>query len=130
MIAKAALVWIVIAVAETLHGIARVRILNPRLGDRRARQVGVFTGSLIILCVGWFAVPWIAPASLGDCIATGALWLGLMLAFDIAIGRFAFRVPWSRIAADFNLARGGLLGIGMLVLFATPMIVASLRPIF
>lgn len=130
MIAKATLVWIVIAAAETLHGIARVRFLNRRLGDRRARQVGVFTGSLIILCIGWFAVPWIAPASRGDCIAIGALWLGLMLAFDVAIGRLAFRVPWSRIAADFNPVKGGLLGFGMLVLFATPMIVASVRPIF
>jgi hypothetical protein len=130
MLFKAVAIWLAIAAAETLHGIARVRFLNRRLGDRRARQVAVFTGSMIILGIGWFAVPWIAPTSRIDCLAIGALWLGLMLAFDIAIGRLAFRVPWSRIAADFNPAKGGLLGFGMLVLFATPWIVAWVRSPF
>lgn len=127
MIAKALIVWCAIAAAETLHGIARVRLLNRRLGDRRARQVGVFTGSAIILGIGWLTVPWIAPASNGDCLAIGALWLVLMLAFDIGLGRLAFRASWSRIAADFNPAKGSLLAFGMLFLFATPWLVATLR---
>lgn len=127
---KATVICIVIAVAETLHGIARVRFLNRRLGDKRARQVAVFTASLIILCIGWFTVPWIAPASRADCLAIGALWLALMLAFEFTLGRAVFRMPWRRILADFDLTQGGLLALGMIVLFTTPLIVASARSLF
>jgi len=127
MLLRATLVWIIIALAETLHGIARVRLVNRRLGDRRARQVAVFTGSAIILCIGWFAVPWIRPASAPDCFTIGALWLFLMLAFEITLGRIVFRMKWARIAADFDPTKGGLLALGMLMLFATPWMIAEWR---
>jgi hypothetical protein len=34
---------------------------------------------------------------------------------------------WSRIASDYNLLRGGLLPIGLLVLTAAPLIAAKIR---
>jgi hypothetical protein len=45
MISRAFMIWLLIAVAEVIHGILRVRFLNRRVGDQRARQIGVFSGS-------------------------------------------------------------------------------------
>ena len=45
-----------IAAAEVLHGVLRVSLLNRRVGDHRARQIGVFTGSAIILIISWLTV--------------------------------------------------------------------------
>jgi len=127
MFARALIVCIVIALAETIHGILRVRLLNRRVGDHRARQIGVGTASLIILAIAWLTVPWIAPASAGDALAIGALWLAAMLAFEISLGRFVFHVSWGRIFSDFDLRRGGLLGFGMLVLFFAPLLMARMH---
>lgn len=127
MYLKAALVWLVIAVAETLHGILRVRFLNRRLGDRLARQVGVLSGSLIILLIGWFTVPWIGPGSLGQSVAVGTLWLILMLAFELGLGRLYFRFSWDRLLAEFDIRKGGYLGLGMMVLLFTPLLIAKMR---
>jgi hypothetical protein len=127
MLFRALLIWLLIAVAEVLHGILRVRFLNPRVGDRRARQMAVFTGSGIILVIAWFSVPWIGPATSGHCIAVGLLWLVLMLAFEIAFGRLVFRASWERIASDFDFRKGGLLSLGMLALLAAPLLVVKLR---
>ena len=127
MLLKAIVIWVVIALAETVHGIARVRLLNRRLGDHRARQVAVFTASAIILAIAWFTVPWIAPASRNECFTIGGLWLVLMLAFEITLGRVVFRMKWARIAADFDPTKGGLLALGMLVLFAAPWLIAHWR---
>ena len=44
-------VWLVISVAETVHGIARVTLLQPLVGDFAARQITVFTASLIIVAI-------------------------------------------------------------------------------
>jgi len=124
MFSKILLAWLVIAAAETVQGILRVKFLNRPLGDRRARQAAVVSGSLIILALGWLLVPWIKPASTSDCLWIGGTWLALMLAFDLGLGRFVFRFPWKRLAADFIPQKGGWLGIGMLVLFLTPLLVA------
>jgi len=127
MILRAFLIWILIALAEMVNGIVRVRLLNHRVGDRRARQIGVVTGSALILAIVWCAVPWIGARTPGQLLSVGSLWLVLMLAFDIAFGRLVFRAPWRRIAADFDLPNGGLLGLGMLFLFISPLLAAKMR---
>jgi len=124
---KALLVWLLLALAETLHGIARVRLLNRRLGDRRARQVGVGTGALLILALSWLTVPWVGVTSTREALLVGALWLALMLAYDLLLGRFVFHFPWRRLAAEFDPRQGGLLAFGMGVLALAPLAVALAR---
>lgn len=130
VIVKALIGWLAIAVAETVHGIFRVKLLNCRLGDRRARRVGVFTGSVLILALGWFTVPWIGPADDAESLLLGALWLVLMASFDVAFGRLCLHLSWRRIASDFDVRKGNLLALGMIVLFATPLAIARLRGLY
>ncbi len=130
MLMRALLVWVVLAMAEVVHGILRIRMLNRRVGDHRARQIAVGTGSLLILGITWLTLPWIAPLNAGDSFAVGTLWLAAMLAFEISLGRFVFRVPWAKIGADFDLRRGGLLGFGMLVLFVSPWLMGRVHGFF
>jgi len=113
--------------AEVLHGIARVRFLNRREGDHRARQISVFTGSAIILLIASVLVPWLAPASAAQCLWIGLFWLLLMFAFEIGFGLFVFRASWKRLMSDFDLQQGGLLSIGMAILFFAPWITAKIR---
>ena len=120
-------VWLLIAAAEVMHGILRVQLLNRRVGDHRARQIGVFTGSGIILAIAWFTVPWLGASTTGQFLGVGFLWLALMLAFEVAFGRLVFRASWQRIAADFDFRKGGLLSIGMTMLLIAPLLMAKLR---
>jgi len=130
MLIRAFIIWIGIALMETLLGVLRVRLLNRKLGDRRARRLGVLTGTAVILAAGWFAVPWIGPSGPGECIMAGALWLALMLIFDVAIGRLVFHFSWQRIISDFDVTKGNFLAVGMAVLFFTPLIVAKLNGLY
>ena len=114
-------VWCCIIIVETLHGIARTMFLAPALGDFQARQVAVFTGSFLILVVAIVLIRWIRPADAGEAVRVGMLWLVLTLVFEIAFGRYVLHAPWSRIASDYNVLRGGLLPIGLLVLTAAPL---------
>lgn len=127
MLLRALIIGLLIAVAEVVHGALRVRLLNRRVGDRRARQIGVFTGSLIILTIAWLAVPWIPARSAAEWLTVGGVWFGVMFTLDLYFGRVVFRSPWARIWAEFDLRRGGLLGLGMLVLWIAPLLVARLQ---
>jgi hypothetical protein len=112
---------------EVLHGIARTLFLAPVIGDFRARQIAVFTGSVLIVLVATWSIRWLRPASVRDAVLIGTVWLVLTLAFEIAFGRFVVHATWSRIASDYDVPRGGLLPIGLLVLAGAPLIAAKLR---
>jgi hypothetical protein len=124
---RALLVWALILTLECAHGIARTLWLVPRVGDLASRQIGVATGSVLILFVAWLTVRWIGARSRGQWLAVGALWVVLMVLAEVLLARLMFGYPWSRITEDFDLSRGGLLGLGMGVLLLAPWVMARLR---
>ena len=127
IITRAIAIWLVLIVAEIFHGIARGILLVPYVGEFRSNQIGVFTGSLIILVLALICVRWIGATRPVQLLMVGFLWLGLTLAFEVLFGRFVMGFSWERLAADYNVLEGGLLPLGMLALLLSPLIAAKLR---
>ena len=123
---RAITVWLVLIVAEILHGIARGIFLVPHVGEFRSSQIGVFTGSIIILAIAVVFVRWIGATRPAHLLMVGFLWLALTLTFEILFGRFVVGASWERLAADYNVLKGGLLPFGMVVLMLSPFIAAKL----
>ncbi len=118
---------IVLAGAETLHGIARTVLLVPRVGKERALKLSIVSGALLAFVVCYLLVPGIGLKTL-----TGHVYLGLGLAlfmagFDLALGRLLLRRSWSRAFGDFNPATGNYLVFGLALLVTYPALVALLR---
>jgi len=121
---RAFAVWLLIAAAEVVHGILRMQFLRPLLGDLRARQVAIVSGSLIILAIAFLTRHFLRAATTGQQIAVGAFWATLMAAFDVLLGRFYIGYSWSRIAQDFDPSRGGFMALGLALMVLAPWIVA------
>ena len=124
---RAITVWLVLIVAEILHGIARGIFLVPHVGEFRSSQIGVFTGSIIILAIAVVFVRWIGATRPAHLLMVGFLWLALTLAFEILFGRFVVGASWEHLAADYNVLQGGLLPFGMLFLLMSPLIAGKIR---
>lgn len=124
---RAVAVWALIALLETLHGIARTLWLLPLVGDLRSRQWGIATALVIVFIVAWFTVRWIGARGARQWLAAGLTWALLMASFDIVMGHWIIGFPWSRIAQDFNPLDGGFLGLGMLAMAAAPVVAARWR---
>ncbi len=121
---RASLTWMLIILAETLHGMVREIFIAPVLGDLRARQIGVFVGCVLIFIIAWLTARWIGARSHRTQLAVGALWVVLTLVFEIALGR-ALGASWERILEDYNPARGGFMILGMAFLFLAPRLAAT-----
>jgi hypothetical protein len=113
--------------AETLHGLWRVKVLTWWIGDAAARDISVFTGSLVILLITLACIGWIAARSARTLVLVGFTWTVLTIAFELALGRFAFHLSWVEIASDFKLSQGSLVPIGLLFLMFSPLLAARLR---
>ena len=123
MVLKALAVWVLSGGGEILNGNLRVRYLNGKYGQKRAKNISFFTGLILIYTVSWLTLPWIRPLNLQDCIFIGLIWLILMLSLDVCFGRYVFRYTWAKILEDFDLRKGNLLGVGMVLLLLSPTIV-------
>jgi hypothetical protein len=126
MLGRALAVWMLMMVIETIHGVLRNRFLIPVIGVVGSSQIGVLIGSALILGVAILTIVWIHPTSERSLLVIGALWLTLTLAFEFGLGRALDR-PWQTMLADYDLSRGGLLSIGMVVLALSPSIAARIR---
>ena len=123
---RALLVWMLIILVETVHGMAREIFIAPALGDLRARQLGVVTGSVLVVCIAWLAARWLGAGERRTQLVVGAFWVALTLLFEILLGR-AIGASWDRILSDFNPARGGFMIAGLAVMFIAPMLAMKLR---
>jgi hypothetical protein len=124
---RAIAVWLLIIFTESLHGTARRFLLEPYLGDFRARQLAVFTGSLIIFTIIFLCIRWLRASSIGQLLGIGLLWVGLTLGFELLLGRLVFDYSWERILSDYNLREGGLMIFGLLFLIVSPYLAAKAR---
>jgi hypothetical protein len=120
-------IWLLIICAEILHGILRAILLVPLVGELRSNQIGVFTGSAIIIVIACLTIRWIGATRTAELLAVGFLWLLLTAAFEVLFGRFVMGLSWQRIGSDYNVLHGGLLPLGLLLLFFSPMIAAKLH---
>jgi hypothetical protein len=123
---RALLAWLLIVLAETAHGTLRQMFLAPAIGDLPARQVGVFVGSAIIFAIAWLMIRWIGARRLREQFAIGAVWVALIVAFEISLG-LALGYSRERMLSDYDLANGGWMGFGLLFLLCAPWLAAKAR---
>jgi hypothetical protein len=118
--------WFILIGAEIAHGILRAILLAPWVGEFRSNQIGVFTGSVIILIIAYCTIRWIGAERTSELLLVGFIWLLLTVAFEVLFGHYVIGLTWDRIIADYNVSEGGFMPFGLLLLFASPMIAAKL----
>ena len=123
---RAIAVWVLIAVAESIHGVIRQLFIAPVIGDLPARQVGVFVGSVLIPFIAYLTARWLDAKILKKQLQIGAVWVVLMLIFEFSLGA-VLGVTRTQMLADYNPAQGGLMGFGFAFLFFAPAIAAKFR---
>jgi len=124
---KALAVGFALALGEVINGNIRVRVLHRLYGQKRAKKLSFFSGTIFIYLIAWFAFPWLSLESYFDCFQVGFLWVVIMLCLDLYFGRYVFKFNWSKILGDFNPFKGNLIAIGMFLLFLSPSIVFWIR---
>jgi len=120
---RIAALCVVLACAETLHGIARTTLVIPRIGKERAIKLSALSGTLLALAICWLLVPGINLPSPGAHLLLGLFLACFMASFDIAVGRWLMHKSWSKIWPDFNPSTGNYLLYGLLAMCVIPVAV-------
>lgn len=130
MIWRAVAVWFVILVLANLNGAARQAWLIPRLGEPAGRVVSTIALSGVVVLLTWLTIRWICPANPSDATRIGVLWLGLTLAFEFLVGHYVFRQPWTALLEDYDISRGRIWPLALLIVLFAPALIARLKGLF
>ncbi len=117
---------VLLAAAETLHGIFRAAVLVPRIGKKPALKVAIFSGSLLAFSLCYWQVPSMGVTATLPLLGIGLVLAAFMAAFDILLGHWLLKRPWSRAFEDFNPATGNYLLFGIVLLVFFPWLAVQL----
>jgi hypothetical protein len=127
---RALLVWLGLLLLAIANGTFRVAVLNPRLGEGPGHVASTLLLSALILVAAWLTVPWIRPGTPRAAWAVGAAWVVLTVAFEFGAGHYLFGKPWSVLFADYDLARGRIWPLVLVVTLVAPPVVGAARHLF
>ena len=127
MIARALLVWCLLLILAVLNGGVRDTWLSPVLGDTAGRAISSVLLALLIILATWLTIRWIGPATAGEAMTVGALWVVLTLAFEFGAGHYGFGKSWTELLADYDLLRGRIWILVLLTTFVAPLLTFTRR---
>jgi hypothetical protein len=105
---RALLAWAIMAVAMSLNGIFRVKVLIPQWGEVWAGIASAASGIALIQLIARQAMQSELPPSPRQRFGVALLWLVLTVAFEFTFGHYVDAKPWSELLANYNLMAGHL----------------------
>ena len=106
--AKAGLAWFALFAVMFANGVFRVVVLQPPLGEDRARQVASLTGVVLVLAASGVFVRFARAATSTQLLRVGGAWLLATLGVEFLVGRYVSGLSWGALLADYDLWRGRL----------------------
>lgn len=120
------MLWLGILALAVANGVLREAVLIPWLGQAPGLVISGVLLSLLIVCVAYFALPWLAVRRVGHLVVIGAGWLILTLIFEFSFG-FLRGESLSMLLEAYSFKGGNIWPLVLLVVACAPYLAAKLR---
>lgn len=119
------LIWLLIMLAETVHGVLRGLFLVPRMGEAVAERLGWPVAAVVVMAISLAAIRWIGLRRTGQLLRLGAAWALLTTVFEIVIGLLR-GLDGPALLAAINPLTGSVAWSAALMMVA-PLLAARMR---
>lgn len=130
LISKVALIWLGIAVLAVANGFIREFIVAPKFGMQIALPLSGVTLSILVFIAAFYAFGFFGVRNRSTCLLIGAQWVLMTLAFEFLFGHYVAGKPWSVLVQNFNILKGDLFTLVLIVTFLSPYLVGRIRGAF
>jgi hypothetical protein len=127
LVFKAGAIWLILVFFAIVNGIFRERILAPHLGQDIALPVSGITLSALVFMVAYFSSPLFGRNTGKTFILIGAQWVLMTLLFEFIFGHYVAGKPWKTLFQIFNMLKGDLFILVLLVSLLSPYLVSKIR---
>jgi len=116
--------WLLLVVLAILNGALREKALIPVLGPTGGLVISGISLSFLIFLVSWLAVPQFGALSASQYWFIGLLWLVMTVLFEFGFGHWIAGKPWNELLAAYNISKGSLWVLVLLVTLISPYVAA------
>jgi hypothetical protein len=127
LLPKAALIWLLIVIMAIVNAAIREKLLAPIISSRIALPVSGMLLSVFVFLIAFLSIPFFSSTEGKSYIFIGVAWLVLTLLFEFLFGHFFVGKPWHEILQVFNIRKGDLFIVALLVTLIAPWLSAKLR---
>ena len=105
----------------------REKVLIPAFGASVGLKISGVTLSMVIFLVSCLALPWYGPLPSFQYWLIGLVWLAMTLLFEFGFGLFVAHKSWAELLDGYNVSKGNLWVVVLIVTLFSPWIAARLR---
>ena len=120
-------VWLLIVIMAIINGAVREKLLTPLMGSDLSLPISGITLSALVFVIAYLTIPFFGEVKTKVYFFIGLFWIVLTLAFEYLFGHFVVGKPWHEINQVFNIFKGDLFLLVLIVSFVSPRIAAKLR---
>jgi hypothetical protein len=119
------LIWFIIMLVETFHGVLRGMFIEPRIGTAAAERVGWPVAAILVLAIAALLIRWTGIRGTASLLRLGAAWAALTVGFELLVGVLrGFDGQALLVALD---PRSGTVAWSAVLMLLTPLLAARLR---
>jgi hypothetical protein len=128
VILRAVAVWLLLLFVALVVAVLRVKLLEPRVGELSAHVLGSLLVAAVFATLIFALAPWVVPdLDTRHLLVLGGAWTLATVGFEFGFGRLVMGHPWSRLLADYDLRRGRIWVLVLLVILVMPILAGFLR---
>lgn len=124
---KVALVWFGISILAVVNGTLRQFVLVPHLGMGIALPLSGLILAFLILLVTYLTSGFLGVHTTSTYLLIGTQWVVMTLAFEFLFGHYVVGKSWPELLQGFNILKGDLFSLVVLVTFWAPYLVGKIR---
>ena len=123
MIARYALVWLLLAIVAIANGVIRQTTYGRSVSDLTAHQISTLTGILATGAVVWVVSRFWQIESASQAWSIGFMWLAMTVVFEFGFGHYVAGHSWSHLIADYNIFEGRLWSLFLIWITVLPFVI-------
>lgn len=124
---KAGAIWLVIALLAIGNGAFRESVLVPNFGQGLALPISGISLSLIVFIVTYLSFQLFGKNDSLTYLLIGLQWVLMTLIFEFVFGHYISGKSWSGIFQVFNIMKGDLFIVVLVVSLISPLLVAKIK---
>ncbi len=124
---KTSMIWLIIALLAIINGIFRENILVVHLGQSMAVAVSGIMLSMIVFIVTYLSFPLFGKQHARTYFFMGLQWVFMTLLFEFLFGHYVMGKSWSTLLQLFDIMKGDLMIVVLLVSLISPLLVARIK---
>lgn len=122
-------IWLCFVIAAIINGAVREKLLTPLLGSALSLPLSGVTLSALVFLITYFTLVFLGEVKPKLYLRIGLFWIVLTLAFEYLWGHYVAGKSWDEIHQVFNIFKGNLFIIVLIVTALSPRIAARLKGI-